>query len=96
MQSKPATFNVDVRAYYEWNITLAKLVFYTRIFNLLDIRNQTDVYSESGRSDFTPNEHQARVSSAFEKVNSLEQWFRWDSNRYSEPRRIEFGMNVEF
>jgi hypothetical protein len=70
-----------------------KIVLFTRVFNLFDIRNQTDVDTSTGRSDFTLEEKDARAVQLY--VNSVDQWFT-DPTRYTEPRRIEFGMNLEF
>jgi outer membrane receptor protein involved in Fe transport len=93
-QIKPATFDCDVRAYYEVQLKALKLVFFTRVFNLFDTRNQKGVYSSTGRADYDwINEMQARSVRLY--VNTVDQWFR-DATKYSEPRRVEFGMNLEF
>lgn len=93
-QTKPSTFNCDLRAFYEIDFSPLKLVFFTRIFNLFDTRNQKDVYRSTGRADYDwINEMMARSVKLY--VNSVDQWFR-DATKYSEPRRIEFGMNLEF
>lgn len=92
-QTKPATFDCDVRAFYQINLNPVKLVLYTRIFNLLDTRNQTNPYPSTGRSDYSLDEIDARATQLY--VNTADQWFN-DPTRYSEPRRIEIGMNLEF
>jgi outer membrane receptor protein involved in Fe transport len=93
-QIKPSTFNCDLRAFYEVDFSPLKLVFFTRIFNLFDTRNEKDVYRSTGRADYDwINEMHARSVKLY--VNSVDQWFR-DATKYSEPRRIEFGMNLEF
>jgi outer membrane receptor for ferrienterochelin and colicin len=92
-QTKPPTFNCDVRAYYEISLQPLKLVLFTRIFNLFDTRNQTNVYTSTGRSDYTLDTKYAEATQMY--VNTVEQWFK-DPSRYSEPRRIECGMNLEF
>jgi hypothetical protein len=92
-QIKPSSINCDLRAYYEVNLSTVKLVFFTRIFNLFDTRNQNGVYPSTGRADYDwINEMQARSVKLY--VNTVDQWFR-DATNYSEPRRIEFGMNLE-
>jgi outer membrane receptor for ferrienterochelin and colicin len=92
-QIKPSTFNADLRAFYEIPIKPMKLVIFTRIFNVFDTRNQTNVYPSTGRSDYSLDALQAEKTKMY--VNNVEQWFK-DATRYSEPRRIEFGMNLEF
>ncbi|MCX6121012.1 MAG: TonB-dependent receptor [Ignavibacteriales bacterium] len=93
-QIKPSTFNCDLRAYYELNLNPLKLIFFTRIFNVFDTRNQKGVYASTGRADYDwINEMQARSVKLY--VNTVDQWFT-DGTKYSEPRRFEFGMNLEF
>jgi outer membrane receptor protein involved in Fe transport len=94
-QLKPGTFNVDLRAYYELNINPVRLVVFARVFNLLDIRNELGVYDDTGRAGFTLREQRVALTNPQERVNSLEDWYRQPTN-YSEPRRIELGMNLEF
>jgi outer membrane receptor protein involved in Fe transport len=91
---KPSTFNCDLRAFYELKLNPLKLVFFTRIFNLFDTRNQKGVYASTGRADYDwINEMQARSVKLY--VNTVDQWFT-DGTKYSEPRRVEFGINLEF
>jgi outer membrane receptor protein involved in Fe transport len=93
-QIKPPTFECDLRAYYEWNLRPVKLVFFTRIFNLFDTRNQTGVYASTGQANYDwYHEKIARSTQLY--VNTVDQWFT-DATKYSEPRRVEFGMNLEF
>jgi outer membrane receptor protein involved in Fe transport len=98
-QIKPSTFNCDFRAFYEMDLHNVKLVFFTRIFNLFDTRNQTGVYASTGRADNDwYNEANARrntLNGSTLQVNTLDQWFT-DATKYSEPRRVELGMNLEF
>jgi hypothetical protein len=54
-----------------------------------------NVFNDSGQAGFTIDEATARSSNAKQSVNTLDQWFTIATN-YSEPRRIEFGMNLEF
>jgi outer membrane receptor for ferrienterochelin and colicin len=92
-QIMPATFDCDLRAYYEISFRSVKLVLFTRVFNVFDTRNQTNVYPSTGRSDYSLDAQNAVKTQMV--VNTVQQWFT-DPTRYSEPRRIEFGMNLEF
>ena len=84
-----------MQAYYEIPVSTVKVVAFLRVFNLLDTRNEVNVFNDSGQAGFTIDEATARSSNAKQSVNSLDQWFTIATN-YSEPRRIEFGMNLEF
>jgi len=92
-QTKPEYFNCDARAYYELQLSPVKLLFYVRVFNLFDTRNQRRVYDETGRADYSLYESVASATRLF--VNSASEYYR-NGDMYSEPRRIEFGMNLEF
>ena len=94
-QIKPAFFKLDMQAYYEIPVSTVKVVAFLRVINLLDTRNEVNVFNDSGQAGFTIDEATARSSNAKQSVNSLDQWFTIATN-YSEPRRIEFGMNLEF
>jgi outer membrane receptor protein involved in Fe transport len=94
-QLKLSTFNVDLRAYYEWTLDPIKMVFFARVFNLFDIRNETGVYDDTGRAGFTTDENRVALTNPQQRINSLDAWYR-RADYYSEPRRIELGLNLEF
>lgn len=93
---KPSTSNVDFRAYKD--IQLAdniKLSVFARIYNIFDIRNQLNVYGDSGSADFTLDEFLRRQENRPALVNTLDEFYRIPTF-YSEPRRIEFGTTLFF
>jgi hypothetical protein len=94
-QEKPSYFNVDLRTFFEIDVTPLKVVLFARVFNLLDTRNEVNVFDDTGRAGFTTDEARILTLNPKQRVNSLDDWFRRPLN-YSEPRRIEFGMNLEF
>ncbi len=95
-QLKPSSTNLDLRAYY--NFPLGddfRLVAFARMFNVLDIRNENNVWDDTGRAGYTTYEEQARQTNPSEAINTLKQWYT-QPTYYSEPRRIELGLNLEF
>lgn len=94
-QTKPQYFNVDGRAYYTLDLQGLRLVWFLRVFNLFDIRNEVGVFDDTGRADFTTDLARARSNNPAEIVNTLDDYYRIPTF-YSEPRRIEFGVNLEF
>ncbi len=94
-QTKPEFFNVDVRAFYQFKVDMLNFVAFLRVFNILDIRNETAVFNDTGRAGFTSDEEVALKSNVSQVVNTLDQYYAYPTH-YSEPRRIEFGMNLEF
>ena len=94
-QDKPAFFNLDLRAFYQIPLDILHIVIYSRVFNVLDIRNEVNVFDDTGRAGFTTDEAYALARNPKQHVNSIKEFYRIPTN-YSEPRRIEFGMNLEF
>ena len=94
-ETKPATYNVDLRAYKDFEISSYKLSLFLRINNLFDIKNQVNVYTDSGTADYTSTENNYRGLNLPEYVNTISQYYR-DPTYYSEPRRIEFGATLFF
>ena len=94
-QTKPEFFNLDVRSFYQFKIDMLTFVAFLRVFNILNIRNETSVFDDTGRAGFTTDEQVAINSNARQVVNTLDQYYAYPTH-YSEPRRIEFGMNLEF
>jgi hypothetical protein len=93
-ESKPEFFNVDLRAFYEFTIRPVKLVAFVRIFNVFDTRNETSVYDDTGRAGITIDEANAKATNSPQPVNTFGQWFHIPT-QYSDPRRIEVGLNLE-
>jgi len=92
---KPSTSGIDIRGYYEFPIGMFKLVAFARVLNLLDTRNEDNVFDDTGRAGFTTDEQRAAQTNPKQRINSLDQWYTRPTN-FSEPRRIELGFNLEF
>lgn len=93
---KPSSFNLDLRAYKDFSFGSGlRLSFFLRVFNLFDIRNEVNVYNDSGTADFTIDEFLRRQQGSPALVNSLDEFYR-NPTFYSEPRRIEFGASFYF
>ncbi|MCU7498930.1 MAG: TonB-dependent receptor [Bacteroidota bacterium] len=95
-EMKPATFNVDLRAYKDFILfENYRLSFFARIYNLFDIKNQVGVYDDSGTADFTIDEYNFRLQNKPAIVNTLDEYYN-NPTMYSEPRRVEFGASFFF
>ncbi|MBI2417032.1 MAG: hypothetical protein HYV28_03880, partial [Ignavibacteriales bacterium] len=93
-ETKPSTFNVDLKAYKDFQVDPFRLSLFMRVQNLFDIKNQYDVYSDSGTADFTIDEKNA-AGKQNPVINSIDEFFRTPT-MYNEPRRIEFGASFYF
>jgi hypothetical protein len=94
-QVKPTFFNVDAMAHYAIEFNPLRFVLFARAFNLLDIRNEVGVFNDTGRAGFTIDKQRISNTNPPERVNTIDQWFTIPTH-YSEPRRIEIGVNIEF
>jgi hypothetical protein len=92
---KPADWNVDMRLFKAFNIIQRKITFFLRVLNLFDTLNEVNVYDDTGRAGFTTDLEREKQLNTSEYVNTLDEWYL-DITHYSEPRRIEFGMMLDF
>ena len=94
---KPSSKNVDLRAYKDFIIADDfRLSLFARVYNLFDIRNEVNVYNDSGTADFTIDEFSKRNDdNPDELVNTLDEYYR-NPTFYSEPRRVEIGATFFF
>lgn len=92
---KPSSFNIDLRAYKDFLIGTMRLTIFTRVYNLFDIRNEVDVYTDTGTADYSLEEYQRRQQGNPPIVNSFTEYYR-NPTYYSEPRRIEVGASFYF
>jgi outer membrane receptor for ferrienterochelin and colicin len=94
-QTKPSYLNVDLQGYYQFRFDPLRFVIFARVFNLLDTRNEPSVWDDTGRAGYTTDYARAALTNPRQRVNSLEDYYRRPTY-FSEPRRIEIGLNVEF
>ena len=93
---KPSSANVDMRAYKDFVFGDFRLSLFARVYNLFDIKNEVNVYNDSGTAEFTINEFLRRNDDNPDKlVNTLDEYYR-DPSFYSEPRRVEIGATIFF
>lgn len=93
---RPDNLTLDLRAYKDLDVGPLKFGIFFRVFNLLDRRNETIVYGQTGRSTATPA--QLGVGSgltSINRVNTVDEYIvRPDF--YSEPRQVQVGLEVNF
>ncbi len=90
---KPTIYSFDLylyKAFHHWKLDYS---IYAKVYNLLDRDNSTNVWTDTGRIDFTlerlgVTEDPVRVGTINENFTHPE----W----YSQPRRIQFGVSINF
>jgi len=90
---KPDTYTLDLRLYKSFTVGTLRPAVFVNIFNLLDRRNETGVYDDTGRAFYTLD---VKNASADPKRISLLQDYITRPDFYSEPRQIQVGVSVEF
>lgn len=91
----PANYNVDLRLFKNFEIDPINLTLFLKVFNLFDRRNEVKVYGETGRASATPEALGIGNLSGGFRVNTLEEYLLRREN-YSEPRQIQFGIEMNF
>jgi outer membrane receptor for ferrienterochelin and colicin len=92
---KPTIFNLDLRAYKDFNLGGTNLSVFVKVFNLLDFDNARNVYSNSGDPLFTFDRLDAERTNPKMYYNTLDDLFT-NPGFFSEPRRVEFGVAYNF
>ena len=91
-ERKRATVNFDLRAEKKFRIGPLKLSVFCKIYNLLDNKNELNVYSDTGRAGYTL---QKLYAFSVQGVNTVDEYFN-RPDFYSEPRRIVLGLSAEY
>ncbi len=94
-ERRPNYFDVDVNLYKDFNFDFMKVSIWSRIINIFNIRNEVNVYNDSGRADYTIDEVIAQRANPPELVNPVGAYFR-NPTFYNEPRRIEIGLSLHY
>ncbi len=92
---QPSTYTIDLRAFKNVNLGSLDLSFFVKVFNLLDSRNEVVVYGQTGRATATPEAIGIPPNSGTNRVNTVEQYLN-QPGFYSEPREIQFGVDIGF
>jgi hypothetical protein len=91
---RPATLNFDVRIFKGFTIAPMNFSVFLKVFNLFDRRNEVTVYGETGRASATVETLGVGEVSG-DRLNTVSSYIvrpDW----YSEPREIQFGVEVNF
>lgn len=90
---KPSTFEVNFRINYSVNIGKFDVSFYCNVNNLLDTRNATSVFTDTGEPNYTNSI--ANVGADKNRTNTVEEFIVYP-HWYSTPREILFGVKLAF
>ena len=90
---KPATYNVDMKSYYNFTLfNRYQISTHINIYNLFDIRNELTVYNDTGRSTYSllPTYTPQTSGPGF---NTLDEYLV-RPDYYSRPRQVKIGFSL--
>jgi hypothetical protein len=89
---KPTSFNVDMRGEKSFSMAGGHFTLFALIYNLLDIKNEVNVNSASGRANIDLYTYQA---GAIVGLNTIQQYLN-DPTSFSAPRQVRLGFRVDY
>ena len=89
-ERKSVQHTFDLKANREFTFIGGKYSAYIKVYNILDRRNEIDVYSDTGRAGYT-----IEPRGSVKGVNTLDEFIN-RPDYYSEPRRVIVGISVGF
>ncbi len=91
--NRPAYYNVDLYLTKYFRIFKNEFSLYAKVFNLFDIKDEINVFTDTGRAAYTLE--LTRAQEAPRGVNTLQQFFT-RPDFYSAPRQIIVGTSFSF
>lgn len=93
--TKPSNTTLDIQCFKNFAVGPATLSLFLRINNVLDTKNPTQVFTDTGQPNWSLDEQQLLRINPPRFVSSIQDWYTRASN-YSEPRRVELGTTISF
>ncbi|MCH8558281.1 MAG: TonB-dependent receptor [Balneolia bacterium] len=81
----PASFTLDLNVYKNFDLGGYTLGMFFNVYNLLDARNPSSVFTDTGSPDLPLN-----------PLAGADQRFYADPTRFAEPRRVQLGFQMQF
>ncbi len=81
----PTSFTLDLNMYKNMSLAGYEVGLFFNVYNLLDARNPSSVFTDSGSPDLP-----------LRPLESADPGFYQDPGRFAEPRRVQFGFQMSF
>lgn len=99
--NKPWQKNLDLRVFKNLRVSNVDFVFFAKVFNVFDERNERFVFDDTGRSGYTFVNRSLEETQAFIRHYGEPGVHTWSEyqvrpNYYSAPRSARVGMSLEF
>jgi hypothetical protein len=92
---RQASYTVDLRLFKNFAIGPFSSSVFVKVFNLFDTRNENEVYGQTGRATATVQALGAQSISGAARINSVGDYIV-RPDYFSEPREIQFGVELNF
>lgn len=93
---RPATYNIDLNMFKSFRVVGVDMNVFLKVFNLLDRRNEINIYGQTGRASASARSLGVEaLSQNLNRVNTVEDYLR-RADYYSEPREIQIGFEISF
>ena len=89
---KPIYFNADLKADKFFDLFGLNLHAFLLVYNVFDVRNETGVYSTTGRATSDLN---TKFAGEVNGLNTIEEFIK-NPGMYSAPRQIRVGLSLGF
>lgn len=89
---RPIKYNLDLKASKTFEFMGMDAIFTLWVYNLFDIRNENDVYVDTGTADYTIQEQQPTFVKGFNSVSDFYNRPEW----YDAPRQVKIGLSFSF
>jgi outer membrane receptor protein involved in Fe transport len=90
--NKPPVYNFDVYFYKIFKLFGLNMQFFVKIYNVFDIKNELEVFGDTGRAGYTLS---TIYSGRPRGINTVKEYFT-RPDFYSEPRQVVFGISFDF
>ena len=97
---KPFQRSLDMRIYKNLSLMNIGFEFFMKVYNVLDLRNERYVFTDTGRSEYTFINRSLQETDGFKAhygepgVHTWEEYFT-RPDYFSPPRLITFGLSVD-
>lgn len=90
-ERKPMTMTFDLNITRDFQVHSMVVSPFIKVTNLLDRKNNQDVYASSGTADYDYN----MIFETYRGYKTQEEWYR-QPNYYDEPRKVIIGCSIQF
>ncbi len=93
-ETRPGSFNINLTAYRNFTVAGTRFQLWTKVDNLLDARNQTGIFGDTGRGTYSLQQDRDAANFLGSPLVLGQRYVRPDF--FSAPRRVVLGFRYSF